>query len=82
MDYTNKEIVKRLDRIEKLIKSSNNKPMNFEETAKYLGFSHSYLYSLTAKKIIPCYRPTGKVLFFSKAELNNWIFNRKKIKET
>ncbi len=75
------EIIERLERIEALIKSGNDKPMNFEETAKYLGFSHSYLYSLTAKKIIRCYKPTGKVLFFSKKELDDWIFSRTKDKE-
>lgn len=78
-------IANQLEEIKSLLKKKNDhayrqasKPLNFNEAADYLGFSHSYLYKLTSRKIIPCHRPTGKMLFFSKAELDEWIFENRK----
>lgn len=72
------EIKKQLEEIKLLLRKQDDKPLNFNQAAEYLGFSHSYLYKLTSRKIIPCHRPTGKMLFFSKAELDEWIFSSKK----
>ena len=74
------DIKKQLEEIKSLIRKADDKPFNFNQAAEYLGFSHSYLYKLTSRKIIPCHRPTGKMLFFSKAELDDWIFSSKKTK--
>lgn len=76
------EVIEKLTSIESLLKKNHDQPLNFNQAAEYLGFSHSYLYKLTSRKIIPCHRPTGKVLFFSKAELDEWIFNNEKSKIT
>jgi len=70
------EIKKQLEEIKTLLRKQDDKPLNFNQAAEYLGFSHSYLYKLTSRKIIPCHRPTGKMLFFSKAELDDWIFSK------
>lgn len=72
------EIKKQLEEIKTLLRKQDDKPLNFNQAAEYLGFSHSYLYKLTSRKIIPTHRPTGKMLFFSKAELDDWIFSSKK----
>ncbi len=73
-------IIEKLEEIKKILRQKNEQPLNFNQAAQYLGFSHSYLYKLTSRKIIPCHRPTGKVLFFSKNELDEWIFTSKKSK--
>lgn len=73
-------ILTKLDKLEELLRRKHDKPLNFNQAADYLGFSHSYLYKLTSRKIIPCHRPTGKMLFFSKAELDEWIFSSKNSK--
>lgn len=75
---TQNEVLSKLNELEELLRRKNDKPLNFNQAAEYLGFSHSYLYKLTSRKIIPCHRPTGKMLFFSKAELDEWIFSSKK----
>lgn len=69
-------IANQLEEIKSLLKKKDDKPLNFNQAAEYLGFSHSYLYKLTSRKIIPAHRPTGKVLFFSKAELDEWVFSK------
>ncbi len=75
-------IANSLEEIKSLLKRQNDQPLNFVQAAQYLGFSHSYLYKLTSRKIIPCHRPTGKMLFFSKAELDDWIFKNRDQKST
>ncbi len=70
------EIKKQFEEIKSLLRRQNDQPLNFVQAAQYLGFSHSYLYKLTSRKIIPAHRPTGKVLFFSKAELDEWVFSK------
>lgn len=74
------DIKKQLEEIKTLLRKGDDKPLNFNQAADYLGFSHSYLYKLTSRKIIPCHRPTGKVLFFSKNELDEWVFGRREVK--
>ena len=45
---------------------------NFDEAAAYLSISKSTLYKLTSKKEIPFYKP-NRLVFFERAELDNWI---------
>ncbi len=44
-----------------------------DEVARYMGISMSYLYKLTARKAIPHYKPTGKVCYFNRAEVEAWL---------
>jgi excisionase family DNA binding protein len=81
---TDDEIKKGLEELKQLsnlmskqAKKAEDKLLNFNETADYLGLSHSYLYKLTARKMIPCYKPMGRLYFF-KNELDGWIVNNEK----
>ncbi|MCK5443303.1 MAG: helix-turn-helix domain-containing protein [Maribacter sp.] len=65
-------ILERLDRLEKLI-IANKEVLTFEETCDYTGISRSYLYKLTASGNIPHSKPNGKMIFFEKKKLNNWL---------
>jgi excisionase family DNA binding protein len=44
-----------------------------EEAALYIGVSRSQMYRLTHLHLIPYYKPSGKLVFFEKAELNKWL---------
>ncbi len=70
-------IEKQLNRIEKILSEQLDQPMNFAEASKYLNVSKSYLYKCTYKKLIPYYKPGGKKIFFSKKDLNEWIFKKR-----
>lgn len=48
-----------------------------DEAAAYLGISKSYLYKLTNRKEIPFYKPMGKVVYFDRVELEEWIRNNR-----
>ena len=44
-----------------------------DEAARYMGISKSYLYKLTMRGEIPHYKPMGKMCYFNRAELEEWL---------
>lgn len=48
-----------------------------DEVAKYMGVSKSYLYKLTMLKRIPHYKPMGKMCYFNRKEVEEWLQNNK-----
>ena len=44
-----------------------------DEVAKYMGISKSYLYKLTMRQQIPHYKPMGKMCYFNRLELEQWL---------
>lgn len=44
-----------------------------DEAAKYMGVSKSYLYKLTMRQQIPHYKPMGKMCYFNRLELEQWL---------
>lgn len=80
---TTEEINELFDSLKKSIKQQDDhayrqasNPLNFKEACTYLGYAPSYLYKLTSSGKIPHYKPSGKILFFSKVELDEWIFGK------
>ena len=47
--------------------------MTSAEAASYLSMGLSTLHKKTMRKEIPCYKPTGKNLYFKAEELDAWI---------
>lgn len=71
------EIISRLESIEALLQDYKTKPLGLEEAATYLNVSKSYLYKLTSTNRIPFYKPSGKLVFFDKRELDQWILQNR-----
>src|SRR4030095_16570845 len=46
-----------------------------KEAALYIGISQSTLYKLTSAGIIPFSKPNGKLIYFSRAELDKWLLS-------
>lgn len=46
---------------------------SFEEASIFLNLSKSYLYKLTSAGLIPHYKPQGKMLYFEKSKLEEWL---------
>jgi len=73
---TDLELIKKNEGLHKQLQDLvlSQKPiLTFDEAATYTGFSKSYLYKLTYRQQIPHYKPTGKLIFFNRAELDQWI---------
>lgn len=47
--------------------------LTLNETAQYMGVSHSYLYKLTMLRKIPHYKPNGKMCYFNRKEVEEWL---------
>jgi excisionase family DNA binding protein len=66
------QILNRLDTIESLIRQEQIQLLTLDEAALYLRLSRSYLYKLTSTSKIAFSKPNGKVLYFTKHDLDDW----------
>ena len=75
-------VLKRLEPVENLLERvallentiyTTKKVFTFQEACMYIGVSESMLYKLTSSKEIPHYKPRGKMIYFSKDELDQWL---------
>ena len=66
------ELMERLERIERGVMMQKN-VLTFEEGVLFTGLAKSYLYKLTASGKIPYYKPSGKLIYFDRSELERWM---------
>lgn len=52
---------------------TNKSTLDIAEAAAYTGMTQSYLYKLTSTQQIPHYKPRGKMLYFDRSELDQWL---------
>lgn len=75
-------LLNKLERLEQRIEeifSMSKEALTFEQAWKFLKISSSQLYKLTCKRIIPAFKPGGKLLYFKRSDLENWMLsNRRK----
>ncbi len=71
-----KRIEERQQHIEQMLISQKN-VLTFEEAAQYMGLSKSHLYKHTMTGSIPFYKPNGKMVYFDRKELENWLLQNK-----
>lgn len=65
-------IIARMEKIENALYCIKG-TLNFKEAREYLDLSNSQLYKLTRNGDIPYYKPTGKLIYFNKQELDEWV---------
>lgn len=70
----NEIIINKLDRIEKHIFGLKT-ILNVEELSDYTGFKKSYIYKLVHHNLIPYSKPNGKVLFFDRNKIDEWLMS-------
>ena len=51
--------------------------LSFAEAAIFLSLSESYLYKLTSQQRIPYYKPNGKLVYFNRFELQEWLLQNR-----
>jgi excisionase family DNA binding protein len=54
---------------------STKKVLTLPECSKYTGLQPSYIYKLTAQRLIPHYKPFGRTIYFNLEEINNWLLS-------
>lgn len=75
-------VLKKIDPVESLLERiallekniyTTKQVFTFQEACMYIGVSESLLYKLTSGKEIPHYKPRGKMIYFTKEELDEWL---------
>ena len=51
--------------------------LTFDEACLFCGLSKSYMYRLTSTRQIPHFKPRAKLLYFERAELENWLLQNR-----
>jgi len=51
--------------------------LSFDEACKYCGISKSKMYKHTSSNRIPFYKPEGKLLYFKREELDQWLLRNR-----
>jgi excisionase family DNA binding protein len=74
---TNKAMTEELkqvaDQVTANIINCTKEILTTDEAARYMGISKSYLYKLTMRQQIPHYKPMGKMCYFNRQELEQWL---------
>jgi excisionase family DNA binding protein len=71
------DILGQLSEIKEILAEKDRQPLTLEEAASYLRLSKSYIYKLTSSGTIPHYKPEGKLIYFEKSELDDWLFRNR-----
>jgi excisionase family DNA binding protein len=74
------DIESRLNKIEELLTEQTllkKEVLNIKEASRYLKLSQSHLYKLTSTGEIPHYKPNGKMVYFNRQELDNWLLRNR-----
>ena len=70
---TKEELTKVADQVTANVLYLSKELLTSDEAALYLGVSKSWLYKLTMRRLIPHFKPMGKLCYFKRAELDEWI---------
>lgn len=67
------DLLERLDQIKMFTLIGSKNMLTHEEAAFYLGISSTHLTKLKSNRKIPYYQPQGKICYFDKSELDEWM---------
>jgi len=56
--------------------NENEKPLNINSAAEYLGLKVSSVYNLVFYGKLKAYKPNGKRIYFKLADLENYVFSK------
>ena len=70
------ELQERVDKLEHICYAAKE-VLTLEEASAFLGIKKSTLYKMTHFSQVPYYKPTGKLIFFEKSVLLDWVRNVK-----
>lgn len=65
-------IIKRITVLENIL-FTGKEVLTLEEAAIFMGISRSTLYKMTHTNALPFYRPNGKLIYFEKSVLLEWM---------
>lgn len=79
-----KQILEELRRLKCMIQAQGilkKDVLTFDEACSYSGISKSHMYKLTSANRIPHYKPGGKLVYFKRSELVEWLLKNRSTTE-
>lgn len=76
MQYYQK-LQEQIRNIESKLLISTKEVLTLDEVALYTGLSKSHIYKLCSTNEIPFYKPQGKVNYFSRVEIEQWLLQNR-----
>ena len=70
-------ILEKLNVIERNSLLAAKNVLCLEDVSVLTGLSKSTIYKLTADKKIPHYKPNGKLVYFERTEIENWMLQNR-----
>ena len=79
LDYINPRLltIEHVDRLYSEVKTV----LSVAEACEYMGITEYHMYKLTSGGKIPHYKPTGKLIYFSRSELDDWLLHNRVFNE-
>ncbi len=74
------DLQQRVNRLEDVCYNAKE-VLTLDEASKYLGVTRSMLYKMTHENRLPYYKPSGKLVFFEKQALLDWVRSAKCMSE-
>lgn len=68
----------RLDKLERLIISSNKEILTTGECALLTGYSEAQQARMRIRREIPYYKPNGGKVFYKRSEIESWLLRNRK----
>ncbi len=59
------------------IERDTDAPMSRKQAAAFLGVNPYTLAKWTARGLVACYRPNGRVTFYRKQDLEAWVYRNR-----
>lgn len=75
-----KNLNEELNRLNQLLTEQNlmkKEILTVDEASLYLGISKSNLYKKTSAHKIPHFKPEGKIIYFKREELDEWMLRNR-----
>lgn len=66
-------IMRQLADIRKFSLLAAKNVLDIDDVVSLTGLAKSYVYKLTCRKEIPYYKPNGKLIYFDRQEVENWM---------
>ena len=73
MGINNDQLQELADIVAAKVAITSKEVLTSQEASRYMGIRQSYLYKLTMRQEIPHYKPSGKICYFNRRELDEWM---------
>lgn len=71
------ELSSKIERLEKIALLGAKNVLTIDDVALITGFTKGHIYRLTSGQKIPHYKPNGRILYFKKEEIEDWMLQNK-----